>query len=325
MNEFNEYLIKKIKNLAETLTTLTKLMLGFGVVCLIFYLFRIGYFPTEVTIGDSLVFFIIAFSFGLIYFIFILSNFSLGYLIFLIIKIIFISFSKKNLINFIISNYSYLLIPVNLNFFKSNIFFDILAKLGNFLILSFLSLFIIFIYNFSPFNIFVILICSLATFIFLKLFHEEYTNKRNEDLYNGVIILPENELEKLRATNLLNKKRRMMAFLCIGIFTPLWGYISDQENFSLSTFSVNSLIVNKKNGSVFIKKEFSDLIPENFVNKDIKLENYIQVKNTTILLKGLGKNALLSFTFDNGDEIRREVPNEAISTEKLILNKKKAK
>ena|GEM_PF-1609287 len=322
MNEFNEYLIEKIKKLAEISTILTKLMLGFGVICLIFYLFRIGYFPTEVTIGDSLVFFIIAFSFGLIYFIFILSNFSLGYLIFLIIKITFIAFSKENLINFITNNYNYLITPININFFKDNLFFDILAKLGNFFILGFLSLFIIYIYNFNLLSIFVILICSLSTFIFLKLFHEEYTNKRNEDLYNGVLILPENELKKLRATNLLNKKRRMMAFLCIGIFTPLWGYISDKENFSLSTFSVNSLIVNKKNSSLFIKKEFSDLIPENFINKDIKLENYIQVKNTTILLKGLGKNTLLSFTFDNGDEIRREIPNEAISTEKLILHNK---
>lgn len=321
MQEFHQLLSEKLTQLINVSTLLAKLMLGFGVLCLIFYFFKIEYFPTDISIGDSLVFFVISFSFGLIYFLSLVAHYAFGCLVFGIINIILISFPNSFQSNFLVRNYCYFRHEVNLDFFKSGVFYDLLYKLGKICVIIFLSFFIIFLYDFNYLSLFIAVSVSISTYFGIRLFYDEYTSK-NEKAYTGAIILPNDELEKYRIISQRNKNNRMMGLLILGCIMPFWGYISDKENSKLLSFSVNSITVNKKKSFMLVKQEFKTLIPNEFIVKDESLKGYVRVKNIQVLLKGVGKNALLKFDFENGSTLRREIPNDAIFMDQIIIKSK---
>lgn len=315
MLEFHKYFYNKIKNIMDLLTLSVKFMLGFGVLCLILYLFKIGYFPTEVTVGDSLVFFFISFSFSVIYIIFIMSNFALGFIVYLLLRFLLISISPKLLLNYIISHYNYWSIKVNFQFFKSLECIELLINIFSSIFLILLSFLILLIYSIDPLNVLLISGVSFLTYLLLSLFHNEYNKTKNEAFYKGVIIIPENQIEHYKEKHVALKNQKMIMCLIFGLATPLWGYFFDKENAIISSYSVNAITVNKKDSALFIHKDYAELIPKEFIVEKNQFKDYLRVIHVDVLLKGIGKNALLEFNFRNGDKLRREIPNESILIE----------
>lgn len=63
MKEFLAYIYPYIKKIVERGTTLAKFSLGLGVVLITWYFIHIRYFPTDMELGDGLLFMMLTFKF----------------------------------------------------------------------------------------------------------------------------------------------------------------------------------------------------------------------------------------------------------------------
>ena len=81
MSEFIKFLFLKLEWLMGFGGLLTKFIIGFGVFLILMYFMYIGYFPTDLSLGDGLLFFLITIKFLFVYFVFISSHYALGSLL----------------------------------------------------------------------------------------------------------------------------------------------------------------------------------------------------------------------------------------------------
>lgn len=76
--DFIIFLHQKIKIFVDCSALLFKFIIGFGVCLIILYFMYIGYFPTDLSLGDGLLFFLITVKFCFVYLLFLGSHYALG-------------------------------------------------------------------------------------------------------------------------------------------------------------------------------------------------------------------------------------------------------
>lgn len=65
--KFTFFLIQKIKMLVDNSGFIAKFIIGIGIFFILLYFWHIDYFPTDLSLGDGLLFFLITIKFLLIY------------------------------------------------------------------------------------------------------------------------------------------------------------------------------------------------------------------------------------------------------------------
>jgi hypothetical protein len=68
--KFTLFLIQKIKMLVDNSGFIAKFIIGIGICFILLYFMHIEYFPTDLSLGDGLLFFLITIKFLFIYLIF---------------------------------------------------------------------------------------------------------------------------------------------------------------------------------------------------------------------------------------------------------------
>ncbi|MHC5171470.1 hypothetical protein ACVIAJ_14125 [Acinetobacter johnsonii] len=281
---------------------LTKFIIGFGVFLILMYFMYIGYFPTDLSLGDGLLFFLITIKFLFVYFVFISSHYALGSLllgVFLFFKKIF------RFILLLRKNFSQKIMDL---FFKKIELKDSLNKLGRFFFEILLSvigvLFLIAFYKNQILNLLIMILLSFIVKFSIDKFLKEYRD--------NIGSASPDEIEA--------KNRRLLIMLLYIAIIPSIVYLiyaDKNKNFFISQ-TLESVREDEKNSLIFIKKGFKDFFPESKHGEE--KGGYIEIKGSEILLKGVGKNALMQYITKikdrNGNEVKIkvkvEVPNEAL-------------
>ena len=313
MNEFHDYALGKFKNILDFFPYLLKFMIGGGVFGLILYFMKIDYYPLGLSITDTLNLIIISISFGLVYVLLLICSYSGGFFIYYIIYSFIIIFNKEKR----------KICLINLQLFlvreeRGSIFITPLINTFYILFLIFLSLFFVFFYNFEWYAILLFLVSGLGTYLLLKVFYDELNGANNYG-YKGKLILLKGTKDSFKKESLKAKNKNLLALLLVGIFMPLIGYLYDEGNSRLLFVSVKQFTVFHDKKTIFVDKKFSSRIPaENIETEGQQDKDYFKLKNTNILLLGLGKNAWVEFLIEDKDKDkdkdnkRVEIPNDAI-------------
>lgn len=305
MTELLKYIYPILKNIVEVSSLTAKFFLGIGLILITCYFMYIDYFPKDLAVGDGLIFILITAKFTIIVFIFLFANYAIGKLF-------------QNILFLVKCFFGFIIQPIE----KSKLIFNIVKKpkklvksifsiegfIKDFLFTMFsLMSIIIFAGFYSDFfsidlkntisNIVIIIgSCSLITIIFdsiVKDFKSEDDNK-NE--------------------NITLKLSMLICIVILNIFT----YHSSKQNRFL--FFSSSLVreQNNKKVTIYVKKEYKDFFPEKDLNA-VK-GDYIPINNVEILLKGIGKNALLQYqvkSINKETKLKKiEIPNDALLIEK---------
>lgn len=144
--------------------------------------------------------------------------------------------------------------------------------------------------------------------ILLKIFIDKFIDDWKENNTN----LKEDE-------NSNNNIELLMMMLYILIFpSSVYIFYAEKTKNIFINIALGSVREDEKNSLIYIKTGFKDFFPESKIGQ--KKGEYIEIKGGEILLKGVGKNALIQYittTKDrNGNEVKIkvkvEVPNEAL-------------
>ena len=327
MQEFHNYLFDKSQSFISIIGQLIKLMLGSGVFGLILYFMKLGYYPMGLSVSDSLNFFIISLNFGLLYFFLLLCNFSIGYFIFQFIELFNTIRNKNNRYNFLIRMELFIVREE-----RFNIFLIPAAKFLYTLVLLFLSICSFLFYNIECLSILGLMASGFCTYLLIMLFYQNYSGHVFYG-YKGPLELSERVKNEFKKEGIETKNKNLMAFLIVGMCMPLLGYYYDRDNSKLLFMSVKQFTVSQKTKTIFVSKDYIERIPKiNIELRGKQDKDYIKLKNTDILVYGLGVNAWVEFypndKLENDDKftrdkknIRVEIPNEAIYIRNLeVIN-----
>jgi hypothetical protein len=193
-------------------------------------------------------------------------------------------------------------------FFKKIELKDFLNKSGRFFFEILLSvigvLFLIAFYKNQILNLLIMILLSLIVKFSIDKFLKEYRD--------NIGSASPDEIEA--------KNRRLLIMLFYIAIIPSIVYLvyaDKNKNFFISQ-TLESVREDEKNSLIFIKKGFKDFFPESKHGEE--KGEYIEIKGSEILLKGVGKNALMQYMTKikdrNGNEVKIkvkvEVPNEAL-------------
>lgn len=303
--DFIIFLHQKIKIFVDCSGLLFKFVIGFGVCLIILYFIYIGYFPTDLSLGDGLLFFLITIKFCFLYLLFLGAHYALGNTLVGMLKVF------KN-------------ICITLFYFGKkldekifNLFFlelglkESVDKIGKFFIKLLLSIFglafVFVFYGGKSLNFLIMIFLSLLLKVcidkLIKQFKIEKIN--NEKLTDG-----EKEL----------KNRKLLVMLLYILFVPSGVYLfyaGKETNFFI-TNTLGSVREDDKNSLIYIKLVFKDFFPEAKIGD--KKGDYIEIKDAEVLLRGVGKNALVQYTSKAKDQngnmvpikVKVEIPNDSL-------------
>lgn len=148
--------------------------------------------------------------------------------------------------------------------------------------------------------------------LFLSIILKVFTDKFIENLKENNEKLLEN------GNNEKNIKLSLMLLYILLVPSSVYIFISEKSKNVFINIALGSVREDEKNSLIYIKTGFKDFFPESKIGQ--QKGEYIEIKGGEILLKGVGKNALIQYittTKDrNGNEvkikIKVEVPNEAL-------------
>lgn len=118
MKEFLAYIYPYIEKIVEIGTTLAKFSLGLGVILITWYFIHIKYFPTDMELGDGLLFMMLTFKFMMLVIVFLLSHYALGKSvekIFIILRNLYVFFKSP------VDNTKLSVSKINLDKFKNSL------------------------------------------------------------------------------------------------------------------------------------------------------------------------------------------------------------
>ncbi|MCH7312430.1 hypothetical protein [Acinetobacter sp. ANC 4805] len=184
-------------------------------------------------------------------------------------------------------------------------------KIGNFFIKFLLSIFglafVFVFYGGKSLNFLIMIFLSLLLKVcidkLIKQFKIEKIN--NEKLTEG-----EKEL----------KNRKLLVMLLYILFVPSGVYLfyaGKETNFFI-TNTLGSVREDDKNSLIYIKLVFKDFFPEAKIGD--KKGDYIEIKDAEVLLRGVGKNALVQYISKAKDQngnmvpikVKVEIPNDSL-------------
>ena len=244
-----------IKTISEIITITSKFSAFGGGVCIFIYLFKIKYLPLDLSIGDALLFIMVAACFGIIYTVYTASLFSLGLvlspLVRLIFKYIAQLINRKHNIQPI-----HTLAPLN----TSNFLFTPLALSGVYLV-----------FMFGRKNLWtglVLLLLSIALYIFYSISLSSKNKIQEIKTLENKNISDQNDLQKFKNS----QKRSLLLFLFFPLlFSPLLRDVSDK----LLNTTMRLAHIRIEKPIIYIKEPYSDLLPKSLIKNDFNnLKDY---------------------------------------------------
>lgn len=144
--------------------------------------------------------------------------------------------------------------------------------------------------------------------IILKIFIDKFIEGLKTN--NTTLTADENKNKNIRLS--------MMLLYILLVPSSVYVFYAEKSKNIFINMALGSVREDEKNSLIFIKSEFKDFFPES--KSAEKKGGYIEIKGGEILLKGIGKNALIQYSAKtkdkNGNEvkikIKVEVPNEAL-------------
>ncbi|HDU8433428.1 hypothetical protein [Acinetobacter baumannii] len=302
---FITFLLQKIKTLVDYSGLLSKFIIGFGIFLIIIYFLYIGYFPTDLSLGDGLLFFLITVKFAFVYLLFLGSHYALGNVLFRTISVI------KNICITLFS-FREKIAKTLLNIFFTKLSFkDIIEKIGLIFIQSLLSIFglafVFVFYGRKSLNLIIMIFLSLL----LKFCIDKFLNQLKKEKLNNKKLT---ESEKEQG----NKKILIMLLYILLVPSVVYlFYIGKEKNFFIAN-TLGSVREDDKNSIIYIKLVFKDFFPE--AKNGEKRGEYIEIKDAEVLLRGVGKNALVQYTTRTQDQngnivpikVKVEIPNDSL-------------
>lgn len=115
-----------------------------------------------------------------------------------------------------------------------------------------------------------------------------------------------------------NVKLSLMLLYILLVPNFVYVFYAEKSKNIFINVALGSVREDAKNSLIFIKKEFKGFFPDSKIGE--KKGDYVEVKGGEILLKGIGKNALIQYTTITKDQngnivkikVKVEVPNEAL-------------
>lgn len=290
MSNFYNYINTKLKSTVEFSTNFFKISLVFGIILALNHFRQINYLPKDLDIGDGFLFILISFKFALIYLFFLGSCYIFGATTLYIIKNIKTLYTDKfYYIDQIIVKFLLLLTTdvMTWKFYEKFMIF-----LGGIFALLFSILFYFLFWQTKLIDFLLFIGCGICVAGFVHIFKK--AKKANH--------FTENEKHLQMALALL--------FMTILPFI-IYSYFTKSEK--LTNFAISSLQEDDKNAIFYVKKDYLDLLPKEIVINNSN--NYAEIKNTKIILRGFGRNALIEYEYNEKNKViknKLEIPNEAI-------------
>ncbi|MFW1777584.1 hypothetical protein ACG9XQ_10770 [Acinetobacter baumannii] len=305
MKEFLAYIYPYIEKIVEIGTTLAKFSLGVGVILITWYFIYIRYFPTDMELGDGLLFMMLSFKFMILLLLFLISHYALGKTIEKILiscKGIFIFFKAP------IANAKLLVSKISLEKFEKSL------------------------------DRYFLYICYTIVAVFLMLilfyFYEDTINSNLKSIlinsslfivYTACILkIVDSTLQdfKKNSDNSDNSKNKKILFKVMFLFFLPISYIMYYQSDSESKFLLfSSSLVRETNNNkitIYVKKDYISFFEKKRPHE--AKGSYIPVDEVEVVLRGVGKNALLRQKKQIGKNIevqKIEIPNDSI----LIVRK----
>ncbi|QIO08129.1 hypothetical protein [Acinetobacter lanii] len=299
---FTIFLLQKIKLIVDNSGFIAKFTIGIGICFILLYFWHIDYFPTDLSLGDGLLFFLITIKFLFIYVFFLGSHYALGSVLLFCLRAVGSFFKVLFSLRIILSKGL-----IDLIFFELN-FKGFFEKISNnsikFLFYLFGFVFALTFYSGKSINILVMLFLSILLKIFIDKFIENL-RENNEKL-------AENE------SNKKNIKLSMMLLYILLVPSTVYVFYTEKSKNIFINIALGSVREDEKNSLIFIKSEYKDFFPKLSIGE--KKGEYVEIKRVEILLKGIGKNALIQYKTKTKDQnskdvkikVKVEVPNEAL-------------
>ena len=243
--DFILFLLQKTKNLLDYSGLLTKFVIGFGICLILIYFIYIGYFPTDLSLGDGLLFFLITIKFCFVYLLFLGSHYALGNTLVGILSVL------KNICITLFSFREKLAKKLlNLFFIKLDLK-ESVDRIGKFFIKFLLSVFgLAFVFAFYGGKL-----LNLITMIFLSLLLKFCIDKFIKHL----------KIEKLNNEELTesekdDKNKKLLIILLYILIVPsaVYLFFAVKESNFLITNTLGSVREDDKNSLIYIKLVFKD-------------------------------------------------------------------
>ena len=315
MSEFLKFLFLKIEWLIGFSGLITKFIIGFGICLILFYFIYIDYFPTDLSLGDGLLFFLITVKFCFVYLLFLGSHYALGNTLVGLLSVL-----KNICITLFYFREKLAKKLLNLFFIKLDLK-ESVDRIGKFFIKFLLSVFgLAFVFAFYGGKL-----LNLITMIFLSLLLKFCIDK----------IINQLKTEKLNNENLTenekdykNKKLLLMLVYILIVPSVVYLFYAGKDTNIFIKNTLGSVREDDKNSLIYIKLVFKDFFPEARIGE--KKGEYIEIKDAEVLLRGVGKNALVQYTSKAKDQngnmvpikVKVEIPNDSLLIIRRTHNQK---
>lgn len=299
---FTLFLFRIIKVIVDNSGFIAKFIIGVGICLILLYFWHIDYFPTDLSLGDGLLFFLITIKFLLVYAFFLGSHYALGSVVIFVIRCLINFFKVLFSLRERLSKGLIDLIFIELHF--SNVLNYLGKNFIKFLFLTFGLAFVLIFYSGKSVSLLIMVLLSILLKIFIDKFIEDFKTtdvKLTED---------ENKDKNIRLS--------MILLYILLVPSSVYVFYAEKSKNIFINMALGSVREDEKNSLIFIKSEFKEFFPES--KNAEKKGGYIEVKGGEILLKGIGKNALIQYTTKTKDQngnkvkikVKVEVPNEAL-------------
>lgn len=302
MKEFLVYIYPFIEKIVEISATLAKFSLGLGVVLITWYFINIRYFPTDMELGDGLLFIMLTFKFMMLVVGFLFAHYALG-------KIVqkFIVFLKNIIFSIKAPRQSLNSLKSKINLESIKEFSDnFIIKFGVGILFVFAILILFYFYEDLLNNSLMNILINLVFLTFSCVFVLTTVDSVFKDF-------------KENSDNSSNKKILIkLGILFILTFFYILYYQSNSESKFLKFSSSLVREENNNKSVVYVKKDYIDFFEKK--RPDEARGDYIPVDGVEVVLRGVGKNVLLrqKIQINNKIEVQKvEIPNDSI----LIVRK----
>jgi len=315
MSEFLKFLFLKIEWLIGFSGLISKFIIGFGICLILCYFIYIDYFPTDLSLGDGLLFFLITIKFLLVYLLFLSSHYALGRIVIFIlssvIKIFKFLFQVKIFFKKIMN-------IKNITWVKVKKIIDkISIKFIKFIFYIFGFALIFLFYNEKSLNLILMIFLSILLAYCIGIFIKAFRN-------NNVSKSEESTVENIEKKNL---KLSVMLIYILFFPSSIYLFYSEKPNNFLINSTLASIREDDRKSIIFIKFGLKDLFPESKIGE--RKGEYVELKNTEILLRGIGKNALVQYKSKAKDyrgndvqiKVKVEIPNDSLLVVRRAYNR----
>lgn len=309
MESFLKYGLKKLESMVNAMAILMKFSLGLGAIILAIYFYKIKYVPVDLTLGDGLVYVVISVKIFFTILLFIIFHFMVGKTLLTIKEFLFPPCNKKKVnkkpctLTRVFKCLRYKKFSALRIFLRSST--DKLQYIFMYLLGLLISIPIGLVF-YSELHIFIILNLIICTLLSTKIILEIIKLLRNKETDE---ILENSE----------KNKQLLLQFSILFIGLPIL-YVLVYENFgSRNVFidGASQVVIEKSPKSVvYIKKSYITILDPNLVKistpiQEKNRDELLEVKGLTVLLRGIGKNALVAYRNKNHKQ-RIEIPNDAL-------------